>query len=207
LADASGLAAARAGRRPAHAGIITSNDTVASDLVNALTSGGAGGITVTGFSLSTNTAGATAGSGIYATSGSNHYNLPGSGIVITSGNASQDGTSGQVINSVTTAYGTNATASQTALLNQVAPAPNGWHDVTELDITFTAGPTTSKVFFNTVFASAEYPVFVILLADPHRQPAALEGKERCGCSAPAACPDRSAVSPAARQEWSSASST
>ena len=57
-------------------------------------------------------------------------------------------------------YAVSATASQKSLLDQVASAPQGWNDVTEFDITFTAGPNTTQVFFNTVFASAEYPNFV-----------------------------------------------
>jgi hypothetical protein len=48
---------------------------------------------------------------------------------------------------------------QTSPLNQVSTA-NDFNDVTELDITFTAGPNTTQVFFNTVFASAEYPCCV-----------------------------------------------
>ena len=141
--------------------ITTLNDTLATDLANALTSGGAGGITITNAVLSANTRPTgEASSGIFTTSGSNGYNLSGSGIVISTGNAAQDGTSGPIISGVTTFFATDATAAQTALLNQVSSAPDGWHDVTELDITFSASPTTTGVFFNTVFASAEYPAFV-----------------------------------------------
>ena len=101
-----------------------------------------------------------ASSGLFSTVGTNNFGLTGSGIVISSGDAAQDGTTGAFINGVTTAFDGNATAAQTSLLNQVASAPNGWHDVTELDITFTADSNTNHVFFNTVFASAEYPTFV-----------------------------------------------
>ena len=45
------------------------------------------------------------------------------------------------------------------MLNQIAVG-NSWNDVTEFDITFLAGPNTTQVFFNTVFASAEYPCCV-----------------------------------------------
>ena len=111
--------------------------------------------------LSTNTLSTgQVSSGIYTTVGSNNYGLTGSGIVISSGDAAQDGTTGPFIQYVTTAFGGNATAAQFALLTQVSPLSGSFHDVTELDITFTAGPTTSQVFFNAVFASAEYPVFV-----------------------------------------------
>jgi hypothetical protein len=146
----------------AEAGILTTmNDTSANDLAAALTSGGAGGITVTGATLSTNTsAGSVASSGIFTTVGTNNYGLTGSGIVISSGNAAQDGTTGPFIEFVSTQFGTNATPSQFNLLHQVSPASSSFHDVTELDITFTAGPTTSQIFFNAVFGSAEYPVYV-----------------------------------------------
>jgi hypothetical protein len=144
-----------------NAGTLTTVDnTSATALANALTSGGAGGVTITNETLSANTSGSLASSGLFSTVGTNGFQLSGSGIVISSGDAAQDGTTGPFINGVTTNFGTNATAAQTTLLNQVASAPNGWHDVTELDLTFTAAANTSQVFFNTVFASAEYPVFV-----------------------------------------------
>jgi hypothetical protein len=143
------------------AGTLTTVDnTSATALANALTSGGAGGITITNETLSANTSGGLASSGLFSTVGTNNFRLLGSGIVISSGDAAQDGTTGPFISGVTTDFGTNATAAQTTLLNQVSSAPNGWHDVTELDLTFTAASNTSHVFFNTVFASAEYPVFV-----------------------------------------------
>src|SRR5262249_30252315 len=127
----------------------------------ALTSGGAGGITITNAGLSAKTRlTGEASSGIFTTSGANGYKLSGSGIVISTGHAAQDGTRGPIINGGNTFFATHAPAPQTALLNQVSSAPDGWHDVTELDITFSASPTTTGIFFNTVFASAEYPAFV-----------------------------------------------
>jgi hypothetical protein len=142
------------------ADLTTVNNTDANALAAALTSGGAGGITITNATLTVPTLGAAAGSGIFTAVGTNNYQLTGSGVVISSGNAAQDGTTGPFISGVTTAFGTNATASQFALLHQVSPSPTSFHDVTELIITFNAGPTTNAVFFNAVFASAEYPQFV-----------------------------------------------
>ena len=160
-AAATAIVVALFGAGTVKAGTLTTvNDTSATDLANELTSGGAGGITITNQTLSTNTQGSAASSGIFSTSGTNNYGLTGSGIVISSGNAAQDGTSGPVISGVSTTFGVPATASQTSLLSQVTSAPNGFFDVTELTITFTAGPTTSQVFFNTVFGSAEFPEFV-----------------------------------------------
>jgi hypothetical protein len=145
----------------ASAGTLTTvNDTNAADLASALTNGGAGGITITGETLSGNSNGVDASSGLFSTVGTNNYGLQGSGIVISNGDAATDGTSGPFQQFFSVEYGSPATASQTSLLNQVAPAPSGFNDVTELDITFTAGPNTTQVFFNTVFASAEYPCCV-----------------------------------------------
>lgn len=146
----------------ARAGTLTTIDnTNALALANALTSGGAGGITITNETLSTNTLPTgQASSGTFSTAGTNNFGLSGSGVVISSGDAAQDGTTGPFINGVTTDFGTNATAAQTSLLNTVASAPSGWHDVTELNLTFNAALTTSQIFFNTVFTSAEYPQYV-----------------------------------------------
>jgi len=141
-------------------GITVTDNTDTNAIVNALLAGGSGGITVTSAVLSANTQGGAASSGTYTTSGPNAYNLGGSGIYITSGDAAQDGTSGPVIQNVTTAYGVPATAAQTALLHQVSPASAGFNDVTELTLTFNVDANTSNVFFNGVFGSAEYPVFV-----------------------------------------------
>jgi hypothetical protein len=148
--------------------LTTTDDTVAADLANALTTGGAGGITITGESLSgnhfesihNNKVEDIDSSGVFSTVGTNKFGLSGSGIVISTGNAAQDGTTGPGLYEVTTGFGTSATPTEASLLNQVASAPSGWNDATELDITFTAGANTSHVFFNTVFTSAEYPVFI-----------------------------------------------
>lgn len=145
----------------ASAGTVTTvRDTNAADLANALTTGGAGGITITGETLSGHSNVDVASSGVFSTSGTNNYGLKGSGIVISNGDAVGDGTSGPVIPSFSYEYGAFVTAAQTSLLNQVASAPQGWHDATEFDVIFTAGPNTTHVFFNTVFASAEYPQYV-----------------------------------------------
>src|ERR1700733_2064888 len=148
--------------------LTTVDDIVAADLANALTTGGAGGITITSEGLSDNPFQSIHNnqvenidsSGIFSTVGTNNFGLSGSGIVISTGHAAQDGATGPNIYQVTTDFGTSATASQTALLNQVASAPSGGNHPTEFDITFTAGPNPSHVFFNNVFTSAEYPVFV-----------------------------------------------
>jgi hypothetical protein len=138
-------------------GIVVTNNTNATGLVNTLLGGGTGGITVTNiaFSGQTDTSG-DASTGIFTTSGPNNYRLTGTGIVMSTGNAGSDG-SGPVIPGITTAYGVPATAAQTALLSQVASTTNGFFDTTELTLTFTAGASTSNIFLKGVFASAEFP--------------------------------------------------
>jgi hypothetical protein len=149
------------GVRQAGAGTLTTtNDTNALDLANALTTGGSGGITITNEVLSANTFGALASSGIYTTSGTNNYGLTGTGIVISNGNAAQDGSTGAFIDGVSTGYGVAATPAQFSLLTQVSPLSNSFFDVTELTITFNAAANTNHIFFNCVFGSAEYPLFV-----------------------------------------------
>jgi hypothetical protein len=155
----------------ARAEISVTNNTDANALVNALLSGGTGGITVTNAVLSAQDNGNGAqSSGIY-TAGSNNYQLPiGQGVVITSGNAGSPGpnglSSGPVVQSLTTAYTTDATPDQNALLKQVSPNALSFHDVTELTITFNVSATTSKVFFGGAFASAEYPQFTTANGNP-----------------------------------------
>jgi hypothetical protein len=129
--------------------LTTTNNTDATDLAAALTTGGAGGITITGETLSANSNGVDASAGTFSTSGTNNYGLQGSGIVISNGDAATDGTSGPFIQYYSVAYGVPATASQTNLLSQVSSARN-FNDVTEFDITFVAGANTNHVFFNTV---------------------------------------------------------
>jgi hypothetical protein len=147
----------------AEAGISVTNNTNASALQTALLGGGTGGIHVTNFALSYQDNGAGAQStGIYTATGYNGYLIPaGQGIVLSTGNAA-DASSGPVVQSITTNYNTTGLLSgpQYDLLNPIAPTTNGFFDVTQLTITFTAGPNTTQVFFSGVFASAEYPVFV-----------------------------------------------
>jgi hypothetical protein len=66
-----GLLLASAGT--GYAGTLTTIDnTDATDLANALTTGGAGGITITGETLSANSNGVDASAGIFSTSGTNN---------------------------------------------------------------------------------------------------------------------------------------
>src|SRR5580693_7055621 len=97
--------------------LTTTTDTVAADLANALTTGGAGGITITSESLSdnhfesihNNKVEDIDSSGVFSTVGTNNFGLSGSGIVISTGNAAQDGTTGPGIYEVTTDFGASAT--------------------------------------------------------------------------------------------------
>jgi hypothetical protein len=72
----------------ASAGTLTTvRNTSAADLANALTTGGAGGITIIGETLRGHSNVDVASSGVFSTSGTNNYGLNGSGIVISNGDA------------------------------------------------------------------------------------------------------------------------
>ena len=83
-----GTAITAIGAAPAKALVVT-QDTVAASLAAALTSGAAGGITVTGATLSGQTGTGTASSGTY-TNVSGTYGI-GDGIILSSGNVSNYG--------------------------------------------------------------------------------------------------------------------
>lgn len=147
---------------PVHAGGITvTNNTDVTQLVNTLLGGGAGGITVTNATLDFRDNGNGAqSSGIYTTSGPNNYNLTGSGIVISSGNAAAYGSGPNNSPSTSTSYGVGETAAQKALLDPLTGGFGPHFDVTELTVTFDAAATTSSLFFDVVFGSEEFPEFV-----------------------------------------------
>jgi PEP-CTERM motif len=162
LVIASILSLSLVGGRADAGGITVTNNGNAADLVKALLAGGTGGITVTGYSLSNQSTPDTDGAmstGIYTTSGPNNYKLPGSGIVLSTGDASRDGSASSVIHGLTKEYKTNATPTQVALLQPLSPGSAGFHDVTQLTISFDVDANTTSVHFGVVFASAEYPKY------------------------------------------------
>ena len=141
--------------------IVVTQDTNATNLINALLAGSPG-LTVTGVTLSGHVDGGAASSGTY-TNASGTYGI-GSGIILSSGNVSDygDGPSNSISNT-TNFSGPNAspaTAGQEALLDPITGGSFNHYDVTQLDITFDVGASVSRIFFNVVFGSEEYSEFV-----------------------------------------------
>lgn len=93
------------------------------------------------------------------TNASGTYGI-GSGIVLSTGAAS-DYNDGPNFNSMqTTVYGVPATASQETLLDPITGGEFDHFDVTELNITFDMLPGFDTVFFAMAFGSEEFPEFV-----------------------------------------------
>ncbi|MDR3622570.1 MAG: choice-of-anchor L domain-containing protein [Paludisphaera borealis] len=148
---------------PANAGgISVTNSSDVAALVNALLAGGTGGVHVTGYSLLNQSAstGETS-TGLYTTNGPNNYNLPGSGIVLSTGNAADDGSGSYVPGHFpNTSYGLPADPAEMGLLQPLSPGTSRFFDATQLTITFDVAADTTSVNFGVVFASAEYPKYV-----------------------------------------------
>ena len=141
--------------------IVVTQETNATNLINALLAGSPG-LTVTSATLSGHVDGAAASSGTY-TNASGTYGI-GSGIILSSGNVSDYGDGTNTASGNTTNFGgpnaSPATAGQEALLDTITGGSFNHFDVTQLDITFDVGVNVSQIFFNVVFGSEEYAEFV-----------------------------------------------
>jgi hypothetical protein len=137
--------------------IVVTQDTVAASLAAAILSGSPA-LTVTGASLSGHSSGGAGSSGTY-TNASGTYGI-GSGVVLSSGNVSDYGDGANTQAGLTTSYGVNATAGQEALLDPITGGSFDHRDVTQLDLTFDVGAGVTSVFFNAVFGSEEFDVYV-----------------------------------------------
>jgi hypothetical protein len=131
-----------------------------STLVSALVPAGSG-ITVTNMTLSSNSLPTGQLSCGTYTNASGTYGI-GNGIVISSGNVADYNDGPNTVSDKTTAYGVAATPAQETLLQPISGGtpPFKHFDVTELTLTFSEAPDKNQVFFNTVFGSEEFPVFV-----------------------------------------------
>ena len=139
---------------PALADAVVLN-TDANQLATAVTAGNTG-ITLTSSTLQGQSNGpSVASSGTFT----NIYGLS-SGVVISTGNAADYGSGPNNSTANSTAYNTTATAAQAALLDPLTGGFSSHHDVTELDLDFTADPGVNKVYFNVAFGSEEYPQYV-----------------------------------------------
>lgn len=139
----------------AHAITVTPGGTPA-NLIAALTNAGSG-LTVNSLTISGNGTGAGASWGTY-TNVSGTYGI-GSGIIISTGKASDYGDGPNSVPDNSTNFGTPATISQSGLLAPIGGAGT-YHDVTEIDVNFNLDATHDTVFFNVVFGSEEFPDFV-----------------------------------------------
>jgi PEP-CTERM motif-containing protein len=140
---------------PSYAIEITTN-TDASALAAAISAGA--GLTVTGATLSGQTATSGAVSSGTYTNTAGTYNNVGSGIVLSTGDVRDYASGPSTSSGQTTAYGVIATPAQEALLDPITGGSLNHRDVTQLDITFTS--TTGQVFFNVVWGSDEFPEFI-----------------------------------------------
>ena len=117
------------------------------------------GLTVSSTSVSAQTRpGGQSGIGTFTAGSGSPYTLSGTGIILSSGDVSAYG-AGPNSSTVTFAYGTPATAAQEALLRPISGVSNHF-DVAEFDVVFDVGSNVSRVAFEVVYGSEEYPVFV-----------------------------------------------
>jgi len=158
-----GLCALGAGST--RADIVVTNNNNAMALANAVTSGNTG-VTVTSATFSGASDGAGMNSGLYSTvSPGNTYGLEnfgtGSGIVLSSGLATDMHTAPAFDPAHSHAFNLPATPAQEILLKQTQLGTKSNHfDVAELTVNFNMMPGFNQVFFTLAFASAEWPNFV-----------------------------------------------
>ncbi|MCG3149752.1 MAG: hypothetical protein PCFJNLEI_03217 [Verrucomicrobiae bacterium] len=146
----------------AHAAIIVTPTTNATQIASALTAGGGAGIAVTSVELKAHALpNGEASSGVYSLTGPfpDTYGMALPGIILSSGNVANYGTGPNSTPSQSTSFGVAANSEQEALLDPITG--NAAHfDCTQLDITFNTLPGFGNVFFQVVFGSEEYPEFV-----------------------------------------------
>ncbi len=146
-------------------GLIVSRETNAQNLVNTLV-GTAPGIVVTNVSLTAPpAAGAAVSTGIYSAGGVAPYGIFGDGIVLSTGDVADYGSGPNNSTSQTTSFDPVQDTSQDVLLDPITGGLIGHFDVTRLDIDFDLLPGFDTLFFNVVFGSEEFPVFVNSIFD------------------------------------------
>ncbi|NBR85042.1 MAG: DUF11 domain-containing protein, partial [Verrucomicrobia bacterium] len=149
---------------PAGAAIGGSNGFVITPTTNAATLGAAliatnSGLTVTATSVSASTRpGGQSAIGTFTAGSGSPYNLSGTGIILSSGDVSAYG-AGPNSTTNTFSYFTPATANQQALLGPISGVSNHF-DVAEFNVVFDVGTNVSRVAFEVVYGSEEYPTFV-----------------------------------------------
>lgn len=131
-------------------------------LTNTLVGTGSGivvtGMTISGHSLVTG----ELSSGIYQARVPAPYGLFSDGVILSTGDVA-DYAAGPNLDLSDTGYFVPATAAQEAILDPITDPVSGLFDhfdVTQLNITFDLLPGFDTLFFNLVFGSEEFPVFV-----------------------------------------------
>lgn len=89
----------------------------------------------------------------------NTYQLPDSGIVMSTGNVLDYGTGANTSGSNTTAWGNSATTEQHSMLSQVSGAGSTFFDVTQIDIEFNVSDDLDTLSFLAAFGSDEYSTY------------------------------------------------
>ena len=137
----------------------------AQNLVNTLV-GAAPGIVVTNVTLTAPPAvGGAVSTGIYSAGGVAPYGLFGDGIVLSTGDVADYGSGPDSSTAQTTSFNPVQDTSQDVLLDPITGGLLGHFDVTRLDIDFDLLPGFDTLFFNVVFGSEEFPVFVNSIFD------------------------------------------
>ena len=151
---------------PLQAAIQITRSTDATALATALVGGAGAGITVTSALIQSPGTGASGekSSGVYQiTASPDTYGLTKGGIVLSTGDAGDDGTASNTTpcegfsDCLSFDFHDSASAAEDTLLDQVC---SGTHkDVTELDLTFNVAADVSSLTLYVAFASDEYPTF------------------------------------------------
>jgi Ca2+-binding RTX toxin-like protein len=146
-------------------GFVVTREPSAQNLINTLV-GGSAGIVVTGISLSgPPAAGAAISTGTYTAGGLAPYGIFGEGIVLSTGDVADYGSGPDSSPAQSTSFNFNPDPSQDVLLDPITGGGSGHFDVTRLDVDFDLMPGFDTLFFNVVFGSEEFPVFVNSIFD------------------------------------------
>lgn len=146
-------------------GLIVTREANAQNLVNTLV-GNSNGIVVTNVTLTAPPAvGGAVSTGVYSAGGIAPYGLFGDGIVLSTGDVADYGSGPDTSTAQTTSFNPVQDTSQDILLDPITGGLLGHFDVTRLDIDFDLLPGFDTLFFNVVFGSEEFPVFVNSIFD------------------------------------------
>ncbi|MFO0858317.1 MAG: choice-of-anchor L domain-containing protein [Phycisphaerales bacterium] len=142
----------------AHAAITVTNNNSNAAFAAAL-SGGGSGITINTLNIQGQSSGAAMSTGLFSVTGPNAYNLGGTGIVMSTGDAAAYSSGPNTSGSTSTNYGSFATPAQNALLQPITTFTDH-RDVTQIDVTFTPDVGVTTLGFDMVFGSEEYAEYV-----------------------------------------------